>query len=404
MKLLFFFVTSFFWFSLYTYVPYVAPYAEYLGADLRLVGLIAGAYGFTQMAIRFPLGIFSDRIGKRKIFVVLGMAFAAAAGFVVFFFPSAYTLLLARALGGVAASAWVVFTVLGASYYPADKTAKAMGHLSACNALGRMAALLMGGLAAQWLGVEYAFLLGGIGALIGMATSATVKEKTKKTTQPPSDNNIHSNTNESNTNENDKPPPPTFAELLTVAKNKQLLCCSILGILCMFISFATTFGFIPLAASRLEANQIQIGLLGVVSTVPGIFMAPLAGSFMPKKFGACTTLVIGFLIAGVGSALVAFSNSLPSLFAVQIIGSIGIAIPSTLLLGLCIRDIPAPRRATAMGFYQAVYGIGMFLGPFVMGQISYALGLMTAFIFIGVVGVAGALLTIVYARRGNLVY
>ncbi|MDR0272568.1 MAG: MFS transporter, partial [Clostridiales bacterium] len=56
---LFYIVTSFFWFSLYTYVPYVSPYAENLGANHRLIGLIGGAYGFTQMAIRFPLGIFS---------------------------------------------------------------------------------------------------------------------------------------------------------------------------------------------------------------------------------------------------------------------------------------------------------------------------------------------------------
>ncbi|MCL2225659.1 MAG: MFS transporter, partial [Defluviitaleaceae bacterium] len=175
--ILFYFVTAFFWFSLYTYVPYVAPFADDMGANLRLVGLITGAYGFTQMAIRFPLGIFSDKLGKRKVFVLLGMFFAAVAGFIVFFFPSPYTLLISRALGGVAASAWVTFTILGASYYPQNESAKAMGHLSACNALGRMAALLLGGLIAQRLGLTFAFLLGGIGGVVGLLCGFFIKEK-----------------------------------------------------------------------------------------------------------------------------------------------------------------------------------------------------------------------------------
>jgi MFS family permease len=147
-----------------------------------------------------------------------------------------------------------------------------------------------------------------------------------------------------------------------------------------------------------------LGLLGVVSTLPGIFIAPLAGNFMPRKFGATATLVAGFLIAGIGSALVAFSSTLVMLFAVQIFANVGNAILGTLLLGLCIRDIPAHGRATAMGFYQAVYGIGMFAGPFITGQLSYALGLEVAFVFIGLVGIFGALCTLIYSKRDSLMY
>jgi MFS family permease len=351
-----------------------------MGANYRLVGLIGGAYGFTQMAIRFPLGIFSDKIGKRKIFIILGMLFAATAAFVTFFFPSPYTLLLTRALGGVAASAWVTFTILGASYYPEDKSAKCMGHLSACNSVGRMAALLAGGLLAQRIGLEFSFLLAGIAGIIGIFISFFVKEKKKKIEKI------------------------SFTELLAVAKNKQLLACSVLGIFMMFISFATTFGFIPLAASSLNASQFQLGLLGVVSTVPGIIMAPVAGTYMPRKFGICATLVIGFFLAGAGSALVAFTNSLAILFAVQVIGSIGVAILGTLLLGLCIHDISAERRATAMGFFQAVYGIGMFAGPATMGFVSEEFGINTAFIFTGAIGIFGALFTIIYIKKGHLTY
>jgi len=376
--LLFYIVVAFFWFSLYAYVPYVTPYADYLGASMRMMGLIAGAYGLTQMIIRFPLGIFSDKIGRRKVFVQLGIAFAALSGFLAFFFPSPYTLLLMRATGGVAASAWVTFTVLGASYYGQDESTKVMGNMSAANAFGRMVALLLGGLIAQWLGVPHAFLLGGIAGVVGLVISIGVTEK-----RPPADQ-----------------PPPTLSGLLEVARNRQLLFCSILGILAMYISFATTFGFTPLAAAQLDANQFQLALLGVLSTAPAIFISPLAGTIMPKKLGVSATLAIGFVMAGVGSALVAVSSTLWMLFVIQIAASLGGAIVGALLLGLCIRDISVEKRATAMGFFQAVYGLGMFLGPFMTGQISHSFGLMTAFVFTGAIGILGAVTAVWFGIKG----
>jgi len=399
-RFLFYIVVAFFWFSLYAYVPYITPYAEYLGSSMRLMGLIAGAYGFTQMVIRFPLGIFSDKLRKRKIFVQLGIGFAALSGFIAFFFPSPFTLLLMRATGGVAASAWVTFTVLGASYYKQEESTKVMGHMSAANAFGRMVALLTGGLIAQLLGVPYAFLLGGIAGVVGLALSFGVKEKRPEQQSgsaalfPQGCSEI---AKQFSSIENKT--PPNIAGLLDVARNKQLLFCSILGILAMYISFATTFGFTPLAAAQMEASQLQLGMLGVLSTAPAIFISPLAGTIMPKKLGASTTLVIGFVIAGAGSALVAVSNTLLLLFTVQIAASIGGAIVGTLLLGLCVRDIPVEKRATAMGFFQAVYGLGMFLGPFITGIISDGFGLMTAFVLTGAIGFAGAVLSVVFGRK-----
>ena len=377
-QVLFLVVVSFFWFSLYAYVPYVTPFAHYLGTDYAQLGIIAGAYGFTQVVLRFPLGIFSDRVRRRKIFVQTGLFFAALGGLLAFFFPSPHMLLVMRALGGVAASAWVTVTALGASYYNADESPKAMGRMNSATACGRMVALLTGGLIAQRLGVPYAFLLGGIGAILALILSIGIKENRPAVRKT------------------------DLKDLLEVVRNKQLLCCSVLGILALYITFATTFGFTPLAAAQLDASQFQLALLGVMSTAPAIFISPVAGTIMPRKLGAPATLAIGFVIAGAGSALVAVSNSLWMLFVVQILGSLGSAITATLLLGLCIRDIPAERRATAMGFFQAVYGLGMFLGPVITGQIGRSFGLMAAFVFAGAIGLIGAMLVGVFSWKRYL--
>ena len=364
---LFYIVTALFWFALYAYVPFVAPFGEELGADLRMLGLIAGAYGFTQMLVRFPLGILSDRLGRRKIFVWLGIAFAAASGFVVFFFPSPGMLLVSRALGGVAASSWVTFIVLNAAYHPPEQAAKSVGYLNGANAWGTMGSLLAGAIVAHFLGVPYAFLVGGAVGLAGLLLGFGIREKRA-----------------------DNATPPSIASLLSVAKNPFLIFTAAMAVLMQYVRFASTFGFTPLIARDLGATPFQLGMLGVVATLPGLVISPLAGTVFPRVFGNKGTLAGGFVLAGIACALIPFTQSLWQLFVVQVAGNVGALAAFTLLMGLCIRDIDPARRATAMGFFQAVYGLGMFLGPFVMGWMGHSFGLGAAFVATGAVGVLGA--------------
>jgi len=62
-----------FWGALYLYVPILTPYAETLGASMTLLGLIVSSYGFSQLVLRIPVGIWSDRIGRRKPFIAAGL-------------------------------------------------------------------------------------------------------------------------------------------------------------------------------------------------------------------------------------------------------------------------------------------------------------------------------------------
>ncbi|MCL2572768.1 MAG: MFS transporter [Defluviitaleaceae bacterium] len=377
---LFYIVTAIFWFALYTYVPYISPYSEYLGADLRFIGLIVGSYGFTQMAIRFPLGILSDRLGRRKIFVLSGLFFTAVAGVVVFFVPHQFTMLLSRSLGGVAAASWVTFTILGSSYYPPDEVAKPVGYLNSANAAGRILAFLTGGLIAQWLGVPHAFLLGGLAGGLGLLAGFAIVEKRPDTAKE----------------------PPKLKDLLSLVGNKPLICASFLAILSQYISFATAFGFTPLFGAGLGASQFQLGMLGMAVAVPGLIISPLAGTVIPRKIGARNTIAFGFGISALGCVMFVFVGSIWQLYAVQIIASTGTALAYTLLMGLSIKNIPNESRATAMGFFQAVYGLGMFVGPFVTGWVGHSFGLGTAFVLTGAVGVIGVVAAFLFAQKNHL--
>jgi len=375
---LFYAVTVLFWMSVYAYVPFVTPYAESMDADFRLIGLIAGAYGFVQMAIRFPLGILSDKLRKRKIFILAGLLFAALSGAVVFFAPHPVSLLVSRGFAGVTAATWVTVTILGASYGTADDTIKIIGRLTAATGAAKLIAFLLGGLIAEWLGVRHAFLLGGITGFAGLLLGLGILEKTPD--MPVGD-------------------APKLSALLTVTRNRQLLCAALLAVFSQYVQFAITFGFAPMLAVRLGAEPYHLGLLGLIVAAATLLVSPHMGRLL-KAIGATYTLGGAFALAALGSVLMAMCQSLWQVFAAQLLIAIGAAGLMALLMGLAIRDIPNETRATAMGFFQAVYGLGMFLGPFVMGWVSHSFTFNTAFLATGGVGVLGIMLSVLFVKRG----
>ena len=63
--------------------------------------------------------------------------------------------------------------------------------------------------------------------------------------------------------------------------------------------------------------------------------------------------------------------------------------------------MPADKRATAMGFFQAIYGLGMFIGPVLMGIIGDYFSLNEGFIVLGVLGACSALLAYLFVQNCN---
>ncbi len=59
-----------------------------------------------------------------------------------------------------------------------------------------------------------------------------------------------------------------------------------------------------------------------------------------------------------------------------------------MMVGLSIQNVDASRRATAMGFHQAVYSIGLFAGPWIGGIIADAVGIREIFVIIAAFSVA----------------
>lgn len=374
---LFYVMTMLYWFATYTYVPLLSPYVEALHGSLFMAGVIIGSYGFTQMLIRIPLGVWSDRVGRRKPFIIGGMVIAtlSSLGFAVT--STVPFALVFRGLAGVAAGSWVVFTVLYASYHKPADAPRAMGIISFYTSIGQMVATTLGGLVAQRFGWHSAFWLAVIGGCLGIVLSFGVKDNAPLEGGP-------------------KIKPQ---ELMLVGRDKIVLGVSLLAVLAQVVTFSTMFGFTPEAAVGLGASKADLSWLTLASTSCNALAALFGGGILSKKLGERNVVVIGFLLSAVFTAVIPFVHSLSGLYVTQAFNGLGQGFCMPVLMGLAIKHVDAKRRATAMGFYQAIYSLGMFGGPAIAGYIGEFFSLGGSFLSVAGISLIAMFLTYVLAPK-----
>ncbi|MBP7401679.1 MAG: MFS transporter [Clostridia bacterium] len=371
-------LTFFFWYSLYVYSPYLATYGEGMGIPDGFLGVILGSYGFTQLVLRLPIGVGSDRIRKRKPFVVAGclLGFASALGMGLF--ASDWGYLVFRALSGVGASCWVVYTVLYASYFDSRDAAKVMGSISLFNNAGILAAILTGMLLAQFAGERATFFVAAAGGLVALYFSLRVTETVPGSVRPIRPRDI-----------------------LAVLRDRNLLVVSILAAIGQIMVFGTIYGFTPaFAQEKLGAAKWELGLLTAVSTA-----ATVGASYMVSRYAQILkprrTIMLSMIVVGVACLLVPFCPTIGWLYVVQIIAGFGRSVTMTMCMGQSILTVPDEHRSTAMGTFQAVYAIGIVLGPTIIGFIGQAAGRERGFLVVGLIGLAGSLLGLLLPSPGS---
>jgi MFS family permease len=377
-KLILLVASGVYWFSLYLYIPFLTPYLLSLGVSATVAGMIFGLHSFSQMLLRFPVGIYSDSMGKQKPFIVAGMAFTAVAALLMYFFPTPALLGVGNFVSGFSSAMYVGFTVLYGKYYEKTETNKAMGVIGAITDVGIFAAFLVGGALYQADGIKILFLGSAVAGAVGIVLSLFVVEVPQQAV-----------------------PTPTKQEMLATIKNKELLMSSLLCILVKGIVFATAFSFTPKISQDLGATGIERGIINALfigtSVVGSFFVASKPG----QKLGNTRTTLLGFVILGGYALSVPFVRSIGALMVVQLIGGLGYASLTAIFMANAVRHLPPEQKATGMGLYQALYSVGSTLGPVLLGAFADAFSYTVGFIAIAVVAAVGFVLTLV-ADRKNL--
>ncbi|HEU5395005.1 MAG TPA: MFS transporter [Candidatus Methylomirabilis sp.] len=359
--------TLLFWGSLYVYVPTLAPYAQVLGASLSVIGLILAAYGFTQFALRIPLGLWADRHGRCRPFILAGFLLALASGLGLGFAPGAGALLFFRGLAGVGAASWVAFTVLFAGYFPPAGAGRAMGIAVGASGVGQILSTALGGVVAEHWGWAAPFYAGALLAGAGAVVAFGLPESPR----PPSR-------------------APSLREALAPLGRRSLLLAAGLGALAQFAAHVTVYGFTPIYALGLGASKADLGLLTMVSLLTYTAATLFTGVLLEPRLGSRALVTTGLLVGALTTVIIPAVTDFPLLVLSQAVGGLGRGAVFPVLMALSLRDAGAGERATAMGAFQALYAVGIAGGPAAAGLLAEAFGLGGAFVGTGLLMAVGA--------------
>lgn len=242
------------------------------------VPIIAGAL------MRFPLGILSQYIGRKKATLV-EMALIAVAMLFGFFFVKSFNDLLAMGvLLGIAGASFGVALSLGSGWFPPQHKGLAMGLVGAGN-VGTAVSVLVAPPLANWLGWQAVYGVAAVAILIPMVVMVVFAKE-------PPDVNAHS----------------SFREHIACLFEKD-------GWVFSLIYGVTFGGFIGLTTflpsyyyDQFGVSKVQAGQLTMLAAFMGAAVR-IVGGWLSDRWGGVNTLTVVLLMVAVGLVLVGVSSS-----------------------------------------------------------------------------------------------
>ena len=349
--------------GMFLILPVFSLYAVTLpgGHDPMWIGLALGSYGLTQALLQLPLGMLSDRIGRKKV-IYGGLLLFALGSFIAAIATDLVWLTVGRVVQGSGAVSAVV-TALLADLTREENRTKAMAMTGMTIGITFAVSLVLGPLMAKLVGVPGIFVLTGVltlTALLGVRFFIP---------DPPL-SSFHSDA-EANP-----------ASLPTILRHGQLLRLNF-GIFALHAAQMAMFVVIPFALTETagldKAHHWQVYLpvvvVGFLLMIPAIIYGEKRGKLKPVFVGAIALMALTQL--GLVFSLHTFWQ------LTFLLGAYFVAfnILEASLPSLVSKIAPADAKGTAMGVYNTAQSLGLFVGAVVGGWCYGQGGAVWVFVF-----------------------
>ena len=354
--------------GLFMVLPVMSIYFDqYQQASAFLLGLALGIYGLTQALLQIPLGLLSDKIGRRPVILggllmfILGSVVAATA-------ETAIGVVIGRALQGTGAIASTLMALVTDLTAEQNRT-KAMASIGGSIGISFAVAMVLGPLVAANFGLAGIFWLTAALGLIGAVIVFKAIPKTFSMRQ-----NRETQTD--------------LQQLGNLLREPSLMRLNI-GIFFLHLTLMAAFVVIPnVLVQQLAINPDQLWWV-YLSLLGGGFIAMLPAMIFAEKRNAQKKIFV-LAVALMTLAMLVLGSTDGAVLTVSMLFIYFAAfnLLEALLPSWLSKVCPVGNRGTAMGIYSSWQFLGTFtggiLGGFALANVGidglfWLLGLMLLF-------------------------
>lgn len=352
--------------GLFMIMPVFALYGQHLeGFSPLWVGIAIGAYGLTQAVLQIPMGILSDRYGRKPI-ILAGLLLFAIGSVVAAMADSIYGVVAGRAMQGMGAIAAAVLA-LAADLTRDEQRTKVMAIIGMCIGFSFALSLLVGPIVAQYVGLSGLFAMTAVLALLGMVIVQVLVPN--PISQAPKGDTLAA--------------PAKLKAMLTDPQLFRLDA----GIFILHLVLTAVFVALPLDlvdAGLVKEKHWMLYFPAFIGAF--VLMVPLIIIGVKKKNTKATFQISLLIMMAALASMTLFSNNLVALSIAIVLFFTGFNYLEASLPSLIAKFCPVGDKGSAMGVYSTSQFLGAFCGGLLgggayqlvgaAGVFAVALGLM----------------------------
>lgn len=340
--------------GLFMVLPVMALYgSDYADSTPFLIGLAIGVYGASQALLQLPLGVLSDRVGRKAI-VVGGLLLLIVGSLVAATADSIYGLIIGRALQGSGAISATLMALVSDLTSEQNRT-KSMAAIGASIGLAFAVSMVIGPILAHYGGFSSIFWFTALLAAAGIALVVWVLPEPV-----------------SNTHNLDV--LPTWPAVWQSLQDRELRRFNG-GIFSLHFVLTATFVVMPgllenqLGLDRSHHWWVYLPVLGgsFVAMIPFMILAESRQRLKQVFTGAVAVLALALVLLAV------LGRFNPLLLGGVFLFFFAFNMLEAQLPSLVSKRAAAGNRGTAMGVYSTSQFLGSFLGGICAGFVAHYL-------------------------------
>lgn len=366
-----------FWFAQYVYVPYQTPFLTAINVAAGFIGIVVGAYGFSQMLLRIPLGMLADWHLNHKLLITLGTLLAGLASIMRLLCPNGIGFLLGNIFSGIASSTWLSFMIYFLKLRSDVSKVENMGILVMANNLGMLLGFVISSLFYTKIAMKGLCVLGVLAGILACIMTISL---------PRFQFSYSSGKN-------------SLINLVIVFKNKTLLISGALAFIQQGIQMATTMSFTNQVIKEIHAPTYAEGLSSIIYMCSAVLFARLTSSKYIAKFSDRSILIVSYFLLALYCFAIPLARQVYLIYLLQIIPGVGTGILFAILNAAAISNVPQKALSTATGVFQSIYALGMTLFPIFAGQLRTQYSMTVSFQVMGFLALLGGLIVIIFWQK-----